>query len=111
MKVLKTSQRMLTLLCICPWDESTSKLKRLTIIGFALTIFTLVIFGDSVSIVFFVRSMSVNMKECLYSVFQVAALTCAGYTFVSGFILKKQVNNIFIQLTAIHNISIRLYIY
>lgn len=105
MKPLATNRRVLTWLCICPFDQDASIVKRTFFIILALFQFALVSSASVSSIIFFVNNLSVDLEGCLYAVFQIAAYSGLSYMWVVAFTLRKKINQSFGTLDAIYEES------
>lgn len=103
MNPLKTSQRVLAWLCICPFDESANK--RTKIIIFALSIFAANLCSVAASVAFFFTFVSINLEESLYSILQIAAYFYVTYAMIMTFISRRKFNTIFEKLSKIFDTS------
>lgn len=95
MQPLQTNRQVLTWLCICPFEQNTSIVKK-TFFAI-LTLFQLLCVISFVlsSIVIFVNNVSVNLEECLYAIVQMAGHGGLAYTW-------KKMSDIFKDLDAIY---------
>lgn len=102
---LATNQRVLTWLCICPFDQDASIWKKSFFIILTLFLFTFEVSSWVSSIIFFVTNVSVDLENCLYAVFQIAATSGLIYMWMVAFISRKRINQFLGTLANIYDES------
>lgn len=103
MRPLKTNQQVLRWICVLPWDESTSKWKKIAISMFALSVFIVNVSAVAASIVRLKSSIATDLEESLYSLFPIAASSSATYAMVVAFLSYRKIDGIFRKLSEIQN--------
>lgn len=103
MIAFKTNYRVLTWLCVCPLDESTSERLKILIRVFAMSVFLANVCATATAVAFFRRSISIDMEGSLYSLVQIAGSSSTTYTMIVAFILRTQITEIFMKLSKIKN--------
>lgn len=90
MIALKTTQTILTWLCIIPADEATPEWKKSAYMIFNLgTFFGNIAFLLSVT-KFLITFISVDLEGSLYALFQIAAICSGIYGMTIAFILRRK---------------------
>lgn len=102
MKPLATNQRVLIWFCVCP-DESSSNRQKLAHIAFTTAVVVSIFFCYIPSIEFFVKFVSIDLKDSLYALFQVSALSYAIYTVIFVYFSRQKFIAIFENLSKIYN--------
>lgn len=105
MKPLVMNQRVLRWLSVCPADENDNKRKKNGYIAFSIVIIILIMCGLTSSAVYFFKSLSVNLEECLYSLCQILADLSAFYTIICALLSRQKINAIFTSLSTIYEAS------
>lgn len=105
MKPLATIRRILTWLCICPFDQNTSIRKKTLFMISTWFLFAFEVSYLVSSIVFFANNVLVDVEKCLYAVLQVAASSSLVYKVIVAFILRKRINHFFGTLQTIYEES------
>lgn len=105
MKPLKTSQQVMTWLCMCSADESISKMKRIFYAGFTLIVLSLAFLGLLTSIGFLVKYASDDLENALYAIFQVGAYAAMLNSIIVGLINRHRIATIFIELSKLYSAS------
>lgn len=103
MKVLATTQQVLTLLCICPIDDSTKKWKKLFYIVFSITVLSILLTQIVASTVFMIKYLSVDLERTLYAVYQIFGWLPIFYSFIIALFLRREISALFIGLSGIYN--------
>lgn len=105
MKPLVLAANALRWFCVFPAAESTSRPQKLCYFLFTL-VFYITLFGAVVpSAVFFLRFVTVNLPECLYSVFQVSAGISGVFMVIFAMLSKQKIKKFFIALERIYDES------
>lgn len=105
MNPLATNQRVLTWLCICPFDRDTRIWQKTLCVILTLFLFTFIFSLLVSSIVFFVQNVSIDFESCLYAVFQIAGISGLIDEWSVAFILRKRVHLLFGSLAKIYEES------
>lgn len=111
MKPLLTSQQVLTWLCMCATDDSTSKPKRMCYAAFTLIVGTIISAALLVSIGFIIKNFSTDFAGCLYAVFQVAAHIAILNLIIVGLINRNRIADLFAELSKLYNASMDRTVY
>lgn len=102
MKLLKLNYRIFNLLCICPPDDTCSRLiKFRNIIVLIMNIFLMFV-GCFCSVIFIAKYFSVDLESSLGAGFQVGAATPTFYTIIAALILRDDIMKIFIDIQMIY---------
>lgn len=102
MQPLRTYQRILTWICVCP-DETTTKWQKLSQIAFTILVFVSLI-GDIVSSVFFVlKYRSTNLGDSLYAGAQIVGDSGTTYVFIALYFVHGEVKEILKNLSQIYD--------
>lgn len=102
MQPLRTYQRILTWICVCP-DEITTKWQKLSHIAFTIVVFVSLI-GDIVSSVFFVlKYRSTNLGDVLYAGAQIVGDSGTTYVFIALYFLRGKVDEVLKDLSQIYD--------
>lgn len=105
MKPLATNRRILTWLCVCPFDRDTSIVEKMFFIILTLFLFALVSSALVSSIVFFANNVSVDIESSLYALVEIAAYSGLLYMLMVVFILRKRINRFLGTLETIYDES------
>lgn len=106
MKTLTTNRRVLTWLCVSPFDPNISILKKAYFVFMTLFLFVFKVSGVVSSAAFFIINASVDLEGSLYALFQVA-----GYSGLIPISYKKWITCINIALSSKSNSNFILYYY
>lgn len=101
MKSLATNQKVLTWLCICPFDRDTSNWKKSFFAILTFFLFALEFTASIAGIVFVVNNVSIDLESSLFAVYHIAAHCGLSYMFFVAFILRKGINRFLGTLEAI----------
>lgn len=102
MKPLVMNRRVLTWLCVFPLDEVTTRKGKLTCIVFSFGVSLTIFSGLTGSVVFFLKFMSTDLEESLYSLFQIAAIFSSANAIVVAFVMRHRIPKMFVNLTRIY---------
>lgn len=103
MKPLAMNQRMLALLCVLPIDEAATIKEKLACFLFSsVAIFTIYTSLTS-SAVFFVKFVSIDLEESLYSLFQVASIFATANAIGIAALMRHRIPPMFANLTKIYD--------
>lgn len=105
MKPLVTNYRVLTWLCVCPPEESINRRRKLVYIPLISSILIGNIFFVWTSIVFFTKTVSVNLEASLFSLLQILAFSNIIYLIIVASILRRQIAGLFSGLSRIYDES------
>lgn len=106
MKPLELSFRCFTLLCICETNETrTNPLIRLRNILYVIVALFFVNAANCAGIVFIIKNFSTDLAGSLCALFQAGALCEGVYTYIVGFILRKEIQQSFADLRNIYEKS------
>lgn len=107
MEPIASNRRVLTWLCLCPFDPSTSTWKRAFFVISTIFLFASEVGAFISSIIFFVKNVSNDLEGSLYAVFQFVAFTGLIYMSIVAFILRKRINMFLGTLSTIYEESER----
>lgn len=102
MKSLATAELVLAWLCLYTPDPNTNIWKKRAYIGFTSVIITVQIVGITAGIVFVAKFISVELEKCLFVSFVIFCHACTVYMALIAFLLRKQIPNIFWDLSEIY---------
>lgn len=105
MKPLATNQRVLTWLCVCPFDLNTNLCQKAFYIISTALLFASEVGAFVSSIIFFVENISNDLEGSLYAVFQFVAFTGLIYMSIMAFILRDRINMFLESLATIYQES------
>lgn len=103
MRALELTRDIFTILSICPdskYLKLSSKCLKLVIV---FTIIVTECLALIASVLFIVNHFEDNLQNCLYAVFQVAALFSVIYMWIVAFILRKTIFRIFSKFQQIYD--------
>lgn len=103
--MMQTTKQIFAWLCIRPFDNSMNRWSKIVYIIFAGCVFSANLCTVAASVAFFTTFMLVCLKECLYSLIQIAAYSCVSYAMLTMFIQRNKINNVFSKLKTIYNSS------
>lgn len=109
MKPLVTQQRVLTWFCLCPFPDGTSNWQKLKYIFFSAILITNEISSISSSSAHCLRYISVDLKESLFSLFQIAASSSVLYQIIIALFSKHRIFGIIQGLNRIYDESKELF--
>lgn len=101
MEPMKTTKSLLTWLCMCSADKSTSVKQRILYILVASTIFALNLFCLVSNMVFFIKFVSTDSKGALFAFMSIFGNIAMLYTLMNAFHLRYKTNRIFGTLSVI----------
>lgn len=107
MKILVTNRRALTVLCLCPADEGTTKKQKFLYIAFSIITNIMVLCAITASFVFFCKNISVDLDASLYSLLQISTFLNVFYMTMAAFTFRQQMGDIFEKLQEIYDASKR----
>lgn len=103
MKPLETTKRVLTWLCVCPADESTSiKQKKMYAIFTFMVCFSC-ISGFLGSVAFFIKFMKSDLENSLIALIVLAACAAIIIGIIVAFLFRHKINEIFEDLSTIYS--------
>lgn len=102
MQPLATSQQVMTWLCMCPAEESTSKKRRLCYVAFSIIVSIITFAALLTSIVFFIKYLSIDFEAALYTIFQIAAESAVLNLIIVALINRQRIAAIFTELTKLY---------
>lgn len=105
MEPLHTSRRVLTCLCICSFDKTTSMKEKSIYITLSVSIIFAEIFMLIASVVFFMKNVSTNLEESLFALLQIAGLVGSLYIMATAYISQHKIMSIFDSLSQIYTSS------
>lgn len=102
---LPTTKRVLTWLCLCPPNKSTTTTtKRIfNYVLFTLLVFAFILSSMAAGFTFSFKFVSIDLKPSLFTFLVVAQLAATIYGLIVAFFLRHKVAAIFDGLTAIHD--------
>lgn len=103
MKPLVTLQRILSWLHLCPEEENIHWRKKLAYIICVSTIFVVISSLAASSAVFFVKFVSIDLKQSLFAVFQVIASSSVLCILIIAFFWSHKISAILEDLSAIYD--------
>lgn len=105
MKPLATTQQVLTWLCICPVDKIANKWKRLSSIGFSLTIYAVILTHVTASATFALKNYSIDLEKSLYATYQFLAWSPILYIFIVAYFTRHKITGLFSGLSEFYDTS------
>lgn len=105
MQPLATNMRVLSVLCIYPVDEGTSRWKCLTYILITVFVFFGNLSGFITSVAYFLKFVSNDFESSLHALLQICAFIGATYGLVVGLLSRYKFRDIFTRLTQIYDAS------
>lgn len=104
MKPLASIHQMLARLCICPNDQNASDLTDITYKAFLLAQLIIHLCGAMASFAFFIKFVSIDLVESMYSFLTFIGMICTIYVVMSGLLLRHNISSLFEHLLAIYDI-------
>lgn len=105
MKPLLTNQKMLTLLCICPADETKRKWIKCMYITFSCVVITMEMCALCSSALFFRKNVSIDLDAALFALFQIFAMLETIYTYIVALVIRYKICDTIETLTSIYDKS------
>lgn len=105
MKPLATGQRVLTWLCVCPPDETTSKWRKRAFIIFSVCVFMADLSAFVTSVAYVHRYVSIDLEKSLCSMLQICAMGCVTYAYLQMFVLRHEITALLEHLSQIYKKS------
>ena len=105
MKPLATGQRVLTWLCVCPPDETTSKWKKRAFIILSVCVFMADFSAFVTSVAYVQRFVSIDLEKSLCSMLQICAMGCVTYAYIHMFVLRHEITALLEHLSLIYKKS------
>lgn len=102
MKALELNRHIFAWLCICPDTSPAVRRFRTWITGGIIVVECLAGF---VSVLFFIKNLTTDFKNCIFAIFQVAALFGVVYMWFVGYMLREKINEIFSMFQQIYDLS------
>lgn len=99
LKPLPTTQRVLSWICVETDDESINSSKIL----FSFLIFTANLFGLISSVAFFLKFVSINLEQSLYTMFQISGTISTFYVSFIVFFSRRKISKLFQSLSKIYD--------
>lgn len=104
---LVSLQRVLTRMCLCPFPDGTSKLTKIK----SISLVSILIFCEFncaiTSIAYYMKFMLIDLKESLFSLFQIAAAVGVVYQIFIALFSKRKILGIIQGLNRIYEESKR----
>lgn len=105
MKPLVTTKRVLTWLCMCPANESTSINMKICHISFAFVVFISNLSYIAAALISFSEFVFVDVERSLYPMMESMEILVVVYGAMVTFPMRQKINAIFDELTAIYDAS------
>lgn len=105
MKVLVTTQRVLSWVLICPAEESTNKWWKMVFKTFPVVLLATALTGLVASAAFFVKFISTDLEASLYALYQISGNSGVFHLITVSIHLHKQIAGIIDSLQQIYNQS------
>lgn len=105
MQPLTTNRHVLSVLCVYPVDEGTSRSKKLTYILFTVFVFAGNLTGFTTSVAFFLKFLSSDFGSSLHALLQICAFIASTYVLVVGLHSRHEIRNNFKRLAKIYDAS------
>lgn len=106
---LITGQKVLTWFCVYPIGNKTEN-RKLFYFLFSFLFLISLICAVAMSAVFFFRYISVDLEECLHSLFQIAAGMSGCYMIIVAFFMRFKFKRMFENLEKIYEESKRIFL-
>lgn len=107
-KPLATNQRVLTWICVCPVESTTSKNTKLLCIMFTITLYLIILIAFASSFVFFIENISIDMEKSFYALLQLIVFTGQAYVLMSIFISRHKITAFIKTLSDIYETSMNI---
>lgn len=101
MEPLKTTKWLLTWLCMCPTNESSSLKMKFAYVGFTSTIFVINLLSMVSNMIFFMKFVSTDFKAALFAFMTLYGHFAMCYTLINAFRKQCKVNKLFEKLSEI----------
>lgn len=105
MKPLETNKKVLTWLSICPLDKNANWNQKLVRIAFSFVFIGNQVVAFAGSLTFFLKYVSVDLEQCLYALFQLAAEVSVMYMLTIAFVQRYKITALFDNLSKIYDAS------
>lgn len=102
MKPIEKIRQIFTWLCLHPFDETTPLGQRILYNIFGSSVFISNVYALITSVAFFLKFLSVDMEECLFTLFQIFGYLGVTYATVAIFLQRNSISKIFQQLANIY---------
>lgn len=102
---LERSFQMFTYLCICPTEPSTKRWIKIRNISIAIVTMLALCTSNIASMVFVKNNIFTDLPDALYGVLQVAPLTAVIYTFAMAYVLRDDIQNVFVAYQQFYDFS------
>lgn len=86
-------------------EDSTSKRQIAAYFIFGCIIFGSQLFAVATSLAYFIKFLSIDMEQSLYTTFQITACASSAYVFLLACLSRHQIRSLFESLTTICNAS------
>lgn len=101
MKALELTKHIFIVLSICPTSKDLRLLTKCLRIAIAITSMVTECMALIASVLFIVKYLENDVQNCLYAIFQVAALFSVIYMWIVAFILRNSISGIFLKFQRI----------
>lgn len=105
MKALPTSQKVLTWLCMCSADASTSKMRLMCYAAFTFIVGIMGLFGLLSSLIYMIEHTSADLESSLYASFQLVAYLSMFNMIIVGITNRQRIAAIFTELSKLYTTS------
>lgn len=102
MRPLSMIQQVLVWLCIHPFREKMHKWKKCTCVAFSLSGFIVNLCTVISSVAFFLKTVSVNFEESLYTLMQICPFISVVNVTITAFFLRNRIGEMFEKLFNIY---------
>lgn len=101
MKPLELHQKIMTWIFIVPNAKSNSKFQTVLFATFGCIAIVSQVFAVATSFAYFIKFLSIDIEQSLYTTFQITACASAAYVFILACFSRHQIQSLFEHLTAI----------
>lgn len=96
-------RRLLTLLCMIPFEKDVGYRKMTVCVLVSLGFFAVEVFGLIASLRYFLAYQSIDLEKAFFAMFQIFGYFCVGYTTISTYSLRHQVGESLQKLSQIYD--------
>lgn len=106
MKPFERSYDIFALICICPTDRSANKWIKFRNIAFSFMAFLFMFTTQIGSYTFIIKYIKTDLVRAIFAVLQAAALTETVYTIITAYLLRNEIQSIFVAFQTFYDSGI-----
>lgn len=103
MEPLVQHRRLLTLLCMVPFDKDVGYSRKVISVLTSLGFFAVEVFGLIASLTYVLAYQSIDLEKAFFAMFKIFGYFCVGYTTISTYLLRHRVGETLQKLSQIYN--------